>query len=203
MITGGVGRRPGRYHPCLVTTELVSDLAERIRAAPARAGDTVVVAIDGPAGSGKTSLASVLAAELNCPVVHMDDIYPGWDGLAVAVETLALDILKPLARGAPAGYRRWDWNHDRPADWASVDPAPLLIIEGCGSGSTPGARWLSLVIWMDAPLDVRKARGIARDGEAFRREWDRWARQEETLFAAERTEERADVHIDGTLPLIR
>jgi hypothetical protein len=42
------------------------------------------------------------------------------------------------------------------------------------------------------------ARGIARDGEAFRPHWQRWARQEEQVFGADQNRERADLVIDTT-----
>ena len=46
--------------------------------------------IDGPSGAGKTFLAQELARmwESELYVLHMDDIYPGWDGLAEASELL-------------------------------------------------------------------------------------------------------------------
>ncbi len=40
------------------------------------------------------------------------------------------------------------------------------------------------------------SRGIARDGEAYRPHWERWAEQEARLYAADRTRERADLVID-------
>jgi hypothetical protein len=72
------------------------------------------------------------------------------------------------------------------------------VVEGVGCGARACAPYLSLLVWVEAPRDVRFARGIARDGEAYRPHWERWARQEQALFAAEGTRERADVIIDGT-----
>jgi pantothenate kinase-related protein Tda10 len=91
-----------------VKPETHKELASRILAASPRAGATRVVAVDGPSGSGKTTFAGRLSAALECPVLHMDDMYPGWDGLAEAVPLLVAWILEPLAKGLPAKYRRFD-----------------------------------------------------------------------------------------------
>jgi uridine kinase len=176
----------------------LDELAQRIRATAPRADTTTIVAVDGPAGSGKTTLADALAQRLDAPVVHMDDLYPGWDGLAEGSARLAEQVLMPLAAGRPARYRRYDWDRGEYAEWIDVPAAPFLIIEGCGAGSRPGAAAVAFLIWMDARHDLRMTRGVARDGESFRPHWERWARQEDALFAAERTRDRADVRIDTT-----
>lgn len=156
-----------------------------------------MVAIDGPAGSGKTTLAARLAGLLEAPVVHMDDLFPGWDGLAEAPGKLVDWILGPLAAGQQAVYRRYDWDRDAYAERVAVPESEILIVEGCASGSTAAAPYLSLLIWIDAPHYIRMARGLARDGETFAPHWERWARQEEVLFKAERTRDRSDVVVDG------
>ena len=176
------------------------DLAAQVREGPARAGTTRVVAIDGPAGSGKSTLAARLASLLDAPVVHMDDIYPGWDGLAAAAPLLRDWVLEPLARGRPARFRRYDWSLDTYGDWVDVPAADVLVVEGCGSGSRAVAPYLSMLLWVEAPRDIRFARGIERDGEAYRPLWERWARQEDVLFAEERTRERADYVVDAPAP---
>jgi pantothenate kinase-related protein Tda10 len=102
---------------------LVSDLVARIEGTAPHAGTTRVVAIDGPAGSGKTTLAARLAGRLRSPVVHMDDLYPGWDGLAEAPLRLYEWVLQPLAAGRPGRYSA---TTGRPAGtrigWTSQDP---------------------------------------------------------------------------------
>lgn len=180
-----------------MTTERVEKLASRIGGLPPSAGSSVVVAVDGRSGAGKTTLADRLSSVLSCPVIHMDDIYPGWDGLTEAVDTLADDVLQPIAENRPAQHRLWNWNTGEYDGWADVPAESLMIVEGCGSGSRACAPYLSLIVWVEAPRELRKARGIARDGETFRPYWDRWAEQEDSLFALEHTPERADVHIYG------
>ena len=180
-----------------VTTLALDALARSLRAAPPRAGRTRVLAIDGRGGSGKSTLAGRLAALLDAPVLHMDDLYPGWDGLAAAGPLLRQWVLEPLARGESGRYPRYDWGRDAYAEWTEVPASDALVVEGCACGSQVVAPYLSLLLWVDAPPSVRFDRGMERDGEAFRPHWERWARQEDALFAAENTRERADYRIDG------
>jgi uridine kinase len=162
------------------------------------AGGTRVLAIDGPSGSGKTTLASALRDVLGpVPVVHMDDLYPGWDGLEEAVPRLVHDVLEPLSRGAPGRYRRYDWPTGRYAEAHEVPAGETVVVEGVGSGATPCAPYLALLVWVEAPRDVRFARGVERGGEAYRPHWERWAAQEEQHFRLGRTRERADVVLQG------
>jgi chloramphenicol 3-O-phosphotransferase len=176
----------------------VEALADRVRAAPPRCGTTRLVCIDGPSGSGKTTLAARLAAALgDTPVLHMDDVYPGWDGLAAAVPLLHEQVVAPLAQGRPASYRRYDWDRGEFAEAHDLGTPELLVVEGVGCGAREIAERAVLLVWVEAPLDERFRRGIARDGEAYRPHWERWARQEAALFAAEATACRADVRVDG------
>jgi uridine kinase len=175
----------------------LSDLVAQLREKPAHAGSTTVLAIDGRGGSGKTTLAERLARALDAPVLHMDDLYPGWDGLAAAAPLLREWILEPLARDGTARYRRFDWALDAYGAWVEVPPSDTLVVEGCACGSRVVAPYLSMLLWVEAPNAVRFARGMERDGEAFRPHWERWAAQEDELFAAEGTRDRADYRIDG------
>ncbi|UER55771.1 hypothetical protein HJG43_06415 [Kineosporiaceae bacterium SCSIO 59966] len=178
----------------------VAALAARVRRSPPRAGRTRVVAVDGPSGSGKSTLADALAGALGgaagpVPVVRMDDLYPGWDGLADAVPLLVEGVLEPLSRGEPGCYRRFDWAAGRYAEAHDVPAGDVLVVEGVGSGARACAPYLSLLVWVEAPRAVRFARGMARDGDAFRPHWQQWAEQETAHFAAEGTRDRADVHL--------
>ena len=69
-------------------------------------------------------------------------------------------------------------------------------MEGCGAGAWPGFAYVSALIWVDAPTEVRYVRAIARDGETYRPNWERWAASERALFRADRTRDRADLVVD-------
>lgn len=160
-----------------------------------------VVAVDGPSGSGKTTYADVVADELQHrtgrrpQIVHMDDIYPGWDGLELAVGQVVEWVLAPLSAGQPGHFRRWDWGAGQRGDVNDVPVADWLVLEGVAAGSAACRPHLSALVWVEADAHVRMARGIARDGEAYRPHWERWALQEAALFARERTSRHADLLI--------
>ncbi|QIS41871.1 ATP-binding protein [Clavibacter capsici] len=159
-----------------------------------------LVLVDGPSGSGKSTLADALvrdgdAAALLPPgaqLLRLDDVYPGWDGLEAASRHLEA-VLPQMRPGGRPRWRRWDWGADAPAEWHDLDPARPLVVEGCGSLTRVTARLATHRIWVEADDRVRRARAIARDGESFAVEWERWDAQWRTQVAREDPRGLADV----------
>lgn len=173
------------------TVGAVLDLA---RQRPATLGAGRLVCVDGPAGSGKTTLAAALAAASGAAVLHVDDLLEGWGGLPGVHEPIG-GVLDALAAGQDARWRRWDWITGARAEEHVLRPAPLLVLEGVGSGQRAWAARTTVLVWVEAPDDVRLRRGLARDGEEHRAHWQRWMAEEAAHFAAEQTRARADVHV--------
>jgi hypothetical protein len=172
----------------------VARLAALVRDRPA-VGAVRLVTVDGYSGAGKSRLAGRLATALGrVPTVHLDFLYPGWDGLAAGVELAAEWVAQPLVEGRPARWRRFDWVADRFAEWRETPFAPVVVLEGCGAGSTALRSHTSTAVWVDAPARLRERRLRARrDWPAYAAHRSRWAAQEEALFGAERPWEHADV----------
>lgn len=180
----------------------VRRLAEAVLAAPPLLGPVRLVCVDGPAGAGKTTLAAGLVDRLAAVgavvgVVHMDDLYEGWSGLGGVWDRVEGQVLAPLAAGRPARYRRYDWAAGRFGERVDLPVPQVLVLEGCGSAPRAVDGRAVLRIFVDAPSDVRLARGVARDGEHLRGEWVRWQVAEQKVFARESTRNRADVVVDG------
>lgn len=180
-------------------TLVARDVADRVLAAPPTLGTGRLVCVDGPAGSGKTTLADALAATSDdAVVIHCDELLRGWGGLPGLAATVEA-LLTPLAEGRPSQWTRWDWLAD---DWAEshpVEPGGLLVLEGVGSWSPAIAHLVGVLVWVEADLDLRLDRGMARDGEGMREHWLRWQVEERELHATLRSRDHADlvVSTDG------
>lgn len=153
----------------------------------------MIVLIDGRSGAGKTTLAAWYGAELKLDVVHCDDFYPGWQGLAAAGSIIADQILQG------AGYYTWDWAQGCPGSHVAVDVSGGLIIEGCGAiteATIAAAAKVGpvLTIYVTADEELRKQRALERDPD-YAPYWQLWASQE---LAHVRTMPRADVTITVT-----
>lgn len=149
------------------------------------------ILIDGRSGSGKTELARAIAADWpQAQLVRMDDLYPGWAGLA---EGSAL-VPSVLTTGR---YRVWDWAAGRYGDERALDLGRPIIVEGVGALSRASRPLADYAVWVEYPAPERKARALARDGAVFDDHWDDWAAQEDAFLHAERPRVLADAVVRG------
>lgn len=154
-----------------------------------------ILLIDGRAGSGKSTLAAEVQNEFfrlgeSAPrVVHLDDLYPGWDGLQLGVEYLQRAILNPLSKREVAHYQVFDWQKGERREWREFAGGTPLIVEGCGAINRNSIELADLSVWLEVPEDVRRERWIRREGSD--EHWAEWAAQELDFYARERSAELA------------
>ncbi len=156
------------------------------------------MAVDGRSGSGKSSIARELQAEWSgSRLLALEELYPGWDGLLPAIDLLAQWILRPLASGKAARYRRYNWVEARFADdWVDLGRPSRLIVEGVGALAASLREFISVGVWVEADAATRYQRAMARDGDLYRPHWQRWAAQEETYLRSDDPRSVAEVVID-------
>ena len=158
------------------------------------------LAIDGVAGSGKTTLASRLCGDLkNCQVVHMDDLYEGWnDPLSQRLTAKVIrELLEPFNQQIPIRYQKFDWILNRFDKFEDLKTSNILILEGVGSGQREFRRYLSKTIWVEYDPSQGFDRVIARDGEGIRGEMVNFLLDQNKHFIAELTKNASDYTISG------
>src|SRR5438067_9268920 len=182
--TGLVDSRVQRF------SDLAHDLASR-------EGPVRLVGIDGCGGGGKTTFATRLSRALDSsPIIHTDD-FASHDEPIEWWPAMLHDVVEPLMRREAASYRPYDWATRQRTEVVTVQPAPVVLIEGVGATRAAWRDKLVMHIWVDCPRDLRLQRGIARDGEALRDFWVGWMRAEDEYVAAERPYAFADITVDG------
>lgn len=150
----------------------------------------MILVIDGRSGSGKTELAvALLAAVPTVQLLHLDDVYRGWGGLAEASSALPA-ILREHR------WQRWDWATSTLAEWHEFDPALPLIVEGSGALTRATRELADFALWVEHPALARKARALARE-PAFAAHWDAWAAQEDEHERVQNPRALADAIVGG------
>jgi hypothetical protein len=141
-------------------------------------------------------LGEALATRVGADIVHMDDLYGGWDGLDRAWPRLDEWVLEPLRAGRPAVFRAFDWVAGTfTGQRVRVEPGQILLAEGCGSAPRAADGVAHLIVWVEANAGVRWRRVLARDGEAEADHLRAWGVAEAEHFAREGTRSRAEVSV--------
>lgn len=160
----------------------------------ARAGrQLVLVGIGGHGGTGKSTLAEALP---DAQVVPTDAF---WDGDAFDLSRLQREVLEPLLRGEPARYAAYDWAAGAPGGERTVEPRGLVVVEGVCALHRMFRDAYQVRVWVEAPRDLRLARGVARDGEEARAVWEeRWMPSEDRYVERDDPVPSAHVIVDGS-----
>ena len=162
-----------------------------------------IIAIDGPAGAGKSTLAHRLAGAFpssKITIIHMDDLYAGWEDALTPTLTKSLEfnISYPASQGKTIEFRKYDWFAKKFGDFQRIELPELLILEGVGSGQRAVRKYLDQLIWIDIDPEVGLSRVIHRDGDYIETEMRIWQMRESEHFRSDNTRDCATVRIDGT-----
>ena len=125
-----------------------------------------------------------------------------WDGRQFDLDRLRTEVVDRLLAGRAAEYTPWDWHAQAAGRTpATVEPEGVVVIEGVCALHEMFRHDLAVRVWVDAPAEVRLARGVARDGEAARATWlGVWMPNEDAYVARDRPVDCAHVVVDGTRP---
>ena len=161
----------------------------------------ILIAIDGPAGSGKTSLANQLASNLkSATTIHMDDLYNGWEDALTATLTRHLEewVLDPLTQHQSVKYQKFDWINSEYGPTVEVSDVELLILEGVGAAQARIRQQADLTIWIEVGAQIGLARVLNRDGTQILPYMLKWQERESAHFIKDQTKENCQIFIDGS-----
>ncbi|MGH2977856.1 MAG: uridine kinase family protein [Gaiellaceae bacterium] len=176
-------------------TDLISVVAA-IRRCRAPAGiATRIVAVDGPGGAGKSTVADRIAVELGALVVRTDD-FASWENPVDWWPELLERLLMPLAAGAQARYTPTSWGGPGRGPLV-VDPGGLVLLEGVTAAREAFRPYLAYAIWVQTSRALRLRRGLERDGEAMRGQWESWMEAEDRYVEREQPHLHVDVVVRG------
>lgn len=154
---------------------------------------SALVAIDGPCGGGKTSLAAHLLQRYpQAQVFHMDDFFLPPDrktaerlaqpGGNVDYERFLSEVLLPLAQGKDFHYHVYNCR-DNSSTLRQAGSAPLHIIEGSYSLHPTLRDYYDIKIFLDVDEQVQAERILKREGSRAERFFKEWMPLENLYFA--------------------
>jgi len=170
-----------------------------VRARLAGRPGTRWVGVDGFGAAGKTTLARRIGAALpGGQLVSVDDFAradrPDWHR-----ELFTSAVVEPLLAGRLARYQRWDLLTDTGLDWVEVLPGRPVVVEGVSATDARLPVPWDLVLWLEVPETVRRARIAARDDPGLLARWEReWWPSEQAYALSQRPWLRADAVVDGS-----
>lgn len=191
-----------------------SDLEKICAAVLERAaqGQKTAIAIDGPAASGKTTLAAALSARFHAPVIHMDDFFlrpeqrtqkryaePGGN---VDCERFLSEVAPHIASHGAFSYRRFDCAKTALGERVEIPENDVIIVEGSYSCHVNLIYLYDFKVFLKIGKDEQRRRILERNGaDGLRAFEEKWIPLEEKYFAAQKTEQKCDFVIDNTSAL--
>ena len=148
------------------------------------AADRFVVAVDGNCGSGKTTGIRMIANQLGCQIVQMDDFYlrkgmrteerrsePGGN---VDYVRFAEEVLPFVRSREPFSYRKYDVPTDTFPETVEIINPEIVLIEGAYSLRPEFRKYYDLKVFSKASPELQIQRLTEREGEfveEYKRLW--------------------------------
>ena len=171
--------------------------------------DRVIIALDGFCTSGKTTLASRLAQQYDCCILHMDDFFlrpeqrtpqrlaePGGN---VDYERFLQEVLIPLKENRPFSYRPFDCSTQTLSQPVTADRKQLTVIEGTYSHHPVFGNYCDLRVFLTVSPEVQHQRILRRPEFLQKRFFEEWIPMENRYFAHFNIPSKADLILDPTV----
>jgi len=168
---------------------------------------SLFVAIEGGAGSGKSTLGELLKRIYDCTLFHADDYFLqphqrtaerlAETGGNLDRERLEEEILHPLRAGEPAVWRRYDCHSQSLGPAVETLPNALTILEGAYSMHPELAEYYDLSVFLRIEPELQAKRIRRRNSlEMAERFFSTWLPMEQRYFEQMDVENRCDLILE-------
>ena len=173
-------------------------------------GRRVLLAVEGGAAAGKSTLAQLLNHVYDCAVAHMDDFFLRPEqrtrerleeaGGNVDRERFLQEVLLPLRRGETVEYRRFDCSVQMVRDPVPLRPTQLTVVEGAYSMHPDLRGQYDLSVFLKVGTELQRERIRGRNVPEMQcRFFEEWIPMEQRYFAAMGVEAACDLVLEADL----
>lgn len=169
-------------------------------------GKSVIVAIDGRCGSGKSSFAKLIKSTYACNVFHMDDYYlpmdkrkENWEKLNggnMDFDRFKEEILMPLRQGVAVMHRPYDCHIGAYKSCEKMEPCMLAVVEGSYSTHPLLADSYDMKIFLTCSKEIQTRRLKEREKENYAAFEQKWIPMEENYFKSYNIQQNSDIVLD-------
>ena len=166
----------------------------------------LIIAVDGPCASGKTTLSKALKKEFDCNIIPVDDFFlqphqrteerlntPGGN---FDKERFINEILLPLKRGEDFAYRPYDCKTHKLSDPINIEAKPITFIEGVYSCHPELRNYYDYCIFVKTDKETQLKRLGERNPQLLDRFISEWIPMEEKYFSTFDIESKCDLVIE-------
>lgn len=169
--------------------------------------DIVIIGIEGPCASGKTTFAGILAKKYDANLFHMDDFFlrpeqrnparfsePGGN---IDHERFREEVLENIVKGTAFRFKPFSCSNGRLDYDIDVPFKKLNIVEGVYSMHPNLMPFYDIKIYMKIPRSEQLKRLRDRDESKFERFINEWIPLEDKYFSYFGIEKSCDFAING------
>ena len=165
-----------------------------------------IISIDGPCGSGKSTIAEELRRETNCNVLHMDDFYlpfadrdKNWMNIIAGhmdFNRLIEKVLKPYKEDRKTEYISYDCHSDKYLKEIEIDLTKPLILEGSYSSYPKLKEFVDYKVFIDIDSELQIERLTKRNPKVVDKFISMWIPFENNYFETLKIKELSDLVIE-------